>query len=262
VIGEAKTLVDHYAEVIMQRATKLEKISKVLVVDGYFAKLKFVNPICKETNLEVICRLRDDANLKYLYRGVQKTGRGRKRKYDGKVNVKDIDKRRVKKEFNNEEIAIYSGLIYSVGLKRKVKLCYVEFFNKRGKLVMYKIFFSTNEQRSGAEILSYYKARFQMEFNFRDGKQYTGLEQGQARSIKKLHFHFNASLTSVNIAKCIIRSEVDKNTSIPLSIGDLKMQLQNRNMLYRIFSIYGFDHKLIKLKEEYQEVIKFGTIAA
>lgn len=262
VIGQTKTLVDYYAELIIHRAASLEKISTVLAVDGYFAKNKFVTPICQETNLEIICRLRDDANLKYLFTGIQKTGRGRKRKYDGKVDVKKIDKRRIKKEFSNEEIAIYSGLVFSVGLKRKVKLCYVEFFNQEGEVEMYKIFFSTNEQRSGIEILSYYKARFQMEFNFRDGKQYTGLEQGQARSKKKLHFHFNASLTSVNIAKCIVRNNVDVNTSIPLSVGDLKIQLQNRNILYRIFSIYGFDHKLIKLNTEYQKILKFGTIAA
>lgn len=262
VIGDTRTLVDHYAELIMYRAETIEKISTVLVVDGYFAKYKFVNPISKETNLEVICRLRDDANLKYLYTGVQKTGRGRKRKYEGKVDVKKIDKRRIKKEFRNKDITIYSGVVYSVGLKRKIKICYVEFFNNEGKVEMYKIFFSTNEKRKGVEILSYYKARFQMEFNFRDGKQYTGLEHGQSRSTKKLHFHFNASLTSVNIAKCILRSNIDKNTSIPLSVGDLKMQLQNRNMLYRIFSIYGFDHKLIKLNNEYKEVLRFGSIAA
>lgn len=262
VIGDSKTLVDHYAELILQRAETLETISKILAVDGYFAKQKFISPIVEQTNLEVICRLRDDANLKYLFTGTQKSGRGRKRKYDGKIDVKNLDKQRIKKEFENKEIAIYSGVVYSVGLKRNIKLCYVEFFNKEGGVKMYKIFFSTNEQRSGVELLAYYKARFQMEFNFRDGKQYTGLEQGQSRSKKKMHFHYNASLTSVNIAKCILRQKVDKNTSIPLSVGDLKIQLQNRNMLYRIFSIYGFDHKLIKFERAYEEILKFGSIAA
>lgn len=262
VVGDHKTLVDHYAEVIVQRSEKLEEISAVLVVDGYFAKKKFVDAISEKTNLEVICRLRDDANLRYLYKGEQKKGRGRKLKYDGKINVKRIDKRRFKKELINEEMAIYSGEVNSVGLQRNIKISYVEFFNDDGDVATYKIFFSTNIDRSGVSILINYKARFQMEFNFRDGKQYTGLEHGQGRSKNKLHFHFNASLTSVNIAKCIIRNEVVESTSIPLSVGDLKIQLQNRNMLYRIFSIYGFDHKLIKLNTEYEQVINFGSIAA
>ena len=36
---------------------------------------------------------------------------------------------------------------------------------------------------------------------FRDSKQFTGLTNCQSRDIDKLHFHFNASLTTVNLAK-------------------------------------------------------------
>ena len=60
-----------------------------------------------------------------------------------------------------------------------------------------------------------------MEFIFRDAKQYTELEQCQARSEKKLNFHFNASLTAINLAKSILRDKVPKNDSIPLSVGNL-----------------------------------------
>ena len=39
------------------------------------------------------------------------------------------------------------------------------------------------------------------EFLFRDAKQFTGLTDCQARDADRLHFHFNASLTALNIAK-------------------------------------------------------------
>jgi hypothetical protein len=45
------------------------------------------------------------------------------------------------------------------------------------------------------------KSRFQIEFLYRDGKQHTGLNDYQARGQKKLYFHFNASLTAINLAK-------------------------------------------------------------
>lgn len=257
-----KSLVDHYAEVIIQRAEKLEQISRILVVDGYFAKKKFISQIDEQTNLEIICRLRDDANLNYLYNGKQKEGRGRKRKYDGKIDVKRIDKRKIKKIYSDEKLVLYSANVYSVGLKRVIKLCYAEFLDSEGSLQGHKMFFSTNLDTAAQKILKYYRARFQMEFNFRDAKQYTGLNNGQSRSKNKMNFHFNASLTAVNIGKYILRNEEDKKTAMPLSIGNLRIQFQNRNMLYRIFSIYGFDHKLIKLKEKYLDVIKFGSIAA
>ncbi|SFU70086.1 hypothetical protein SAMN05216364_10755, partial [Porphyromonadaceae bacterium KHP3R9] len=46
-----------------------------------------------------------------------------------------------------------------------------------------------------------YRTRFQIEFCFRDAKGFTGLMQSQARDVAKLSFNFNASLTSVNLAK-------------------------------------------------------------
>jgi len=41
--------------------------------------------------LEVICRLRPDANLKNIYNGYQKEGRSRAKKHAGKVELNKID---------------------------------------------------------------------------------------------------------------------------------------------------------------------------
>jgi len=37
--------------------------------------------------------------------------------------------------------------------------------------------------------------------SFRDAKQFTGLNHCQARSQKALNFHFNASMTALNLMK-------------------------------------------------------------
>jgi hypothetical protein len=50
-------------------------------------------------------------------------------------------------------------------------------------------------------ILDLYKSRFQIEFLYRDTKQFKGLNDCEARSENKLKFHFNASLTTINLAK-------------------------------------------------------------
>lgn len=260
--NKGKTIVDHYAGLIIERSEKLEHLSTILAVDGYFAKKKFVDAICEKTNLEIICRLRDDANLRYILNEPIKGKRGRPKEYDGKVDLKNIDKTKFKKEYENEDVRLYGLILNSVGLKRNIKVCIAEFLGKDGGVRTQKIFFSTKLERNTIEIYKYYKARFQMEFIFRDAKQYTGLDQCQARSEKKLNFHFNASMTAINMAKCILRNDVDKNISIPLSIGDLKLKFQNRNMLYRIFSIYALDHKLIKMDEDYDNILKYGNIAA
>ncbi|MEG4012971.1 MULTISPECIES: transposase [unclassified Microcoleus] len=61
--------------------------------------------------------------------------------------------------------------------------------------------FSTEFDLTGEQILEYDQARFQIEFIFRDTKQFTGLSSGQCRSGQRLNFHFNASLIALNLAK-------------------------------------------------------------
>jgi len=53
----------------------------------------------------------------------------------------------------------------------------------------------------GIADIDIYRSRFQTEFLYRNGKRYTGLNDSQARSENRLHFHFNTSITSINIAK-------------------------------------------------------------
>lgn len=58
---------------------------KYLAVDGAYAKENFVTGAV-HLQLHVISKLRCDANLRWLYTGEQKP-RGRRRKYEGKVEL-------------------------------------------------------------------------------------------------------------------------------------------------------------------------------
>lgn len=257
-----KTLIDHYSELLIAKKDILLTISNIIAVDAYFSKRKFVDKIIAEMGMEIISRMRDDANLLYRYQGKLKPGKGRPKLYAGKLNVKQVDKRRILKAYEDEEVTIYGGIVFSVGLKRYIKLAYVEFKNQDGEINSTKFFFSTNVYRDAKQILSYYRSRFQMEFLFRDAKQHAGLETCQARSEKKLHFHFNASLTAVNVGKAIIRKHHGNQDEIAISIADIKTELNNRLLAQTIFSIYGLDPNLLKNDDRFQQVLDFGKIAA
>lgn len=58
-------------------------------VDGYFAKKKYSDEVV-DLKLHPITKLRHDANCRFLYTGPHPHRRGRKRKYDGKVNFHDL----------------------------------------------------------------------------------------------------------------------------------------------------------------------------
>jgi len=51
---DGRTIVDHYEDVLVGKAEILIMLSAILVVDGYFAKKKFIDPILNLTKLEII----------------------------------------------------------------------------------------------------------------------------------------------------------------------------------------------------------------
>jgi len=256
------TLVDFYAQTIIDAAPQVSKISKHLAVDGYFAKQSFINPVCEQTDLDVICKFRKDANLKYLYNGLKKSGRGRPKKYGCKVDVKNIDKRRFKLLHQDEEVKVYQLICWSVNLKRKINLAYVEFLNEGESTERYALYFSTDLELNGLLIYKYYKARFQIEFLFRDAKQFTGLTQCQSRNENKLYYHFNMSLTSVNIGKATHSLNIEKEQRKSFSLADIKTCYFNELMLNLFLSNLDIDPELPKNKQAIKKLLGFGKIAA
>ncbi len=72
----------------------------------------------------------------------------------------------------------------------------VDYVDSDKKRQARKVFFSTGTTMSARDIFDIYRTRFQLEFVFRDAKQFTGLTHCQARNKEALSFAFNASLSS------------------------------------------------------------------
>lgn len=255
------TLPDYYLDLVVCQKNQFEKVSEYLVVDGYFAKKGFVKGIKEQTDFTLITKLRVDANLRYLYKGPY-SGKGRPKEFDGKVDLKNIDKRRFKKLEETEDEVIYTCVCNVVNLKCNGRIVYVQ-FKKQGKLTgKYAVYFCEDVNLDGQKVYQYYKARFQIEFLIRDGKQHTGLTHCQARSIEKLDFHFNASLTAVNLAKITQNPTMENQQNKPFSMANVKTLKFNELMLNRFFSIFQVDKELKENKNKIQEALEFGSIAA
>ena len=53
------------------------------------------------------------------------------------------------------------------------------------------LLYSSDTQLAPERIFHFYRARFHIEFAFREAKQHLGLNDGQACAQAKMHFHFN-----------------------------------------------------------------------
>jgi hypothetical protein len=258
---DSSNLLKHYAQVIIERKDTLQRLSNQIALDAYFSKKSFVDDITEKTVLNIISRLRSDSVLQYLYLG-EKTGkRGRPKEYDGKVNIHKPDMNHFNIVHQDEERIIFSAIVFAKALKRKIKLALVQYLDE-GKIKTTKIYFSIDLDLSAWHIVWFYGLRFQIEFIYRDGNQFTGLENSQARSEEKLYFHFNTALTTVSLAKSEYYLSLPKEKRKSFSMANVKTLYHNELLINRFFSVLGIDPNTHLNNPKIKELYHFGSIAA
>ena len=252
------SLIDWYAGVIKKYMKQILSITKYVVADAYFSKKNFVEKILG-CSLHLVSKLREDADLSYL--SIQpKTGkRGRPAKYGGKIDFKKLNHELFNQVVNDKGITAYSAIVYSKSLERNILLV-VELFQLKGKTI-YRLLFSTDTTQAPIDVIDIYHTRFQIEFGFRDAKQFAGLENSQARSGNKLNFHFNAALTTVNIAKMMQLSNPETREN-SFSMATYKILFHNTLLLSRFFRLFAINPNSIKNRQHVNELLNFGTMAA
>ena len=211
------TLLSYYASLVRENAASFKEYSNYVLADAYFSKSPFVDAVLS-TGMHFISRLRDDSVLKYRFTGEPTGKKGAPKKFSGVVDMNDFNPNQFSLDLSNEEITVYSAVVYSNAFKMDIKLA-IAIFYKNGTETARKMYFSTDLKQAGEKIVRYYQARFQIEFLYRDAKQHTGLTNCQARGKNKLDFHFNAALTAVNLAKNDWLS-TRENKDKPFSMSD------------------------------------------
>jgi hypothetical protein len=250
---EGETRVHDYVRHFKKDCYAFPEDALYVATDAYYTKALITNAIL-ESGFHQIGKMRCDANLRHLYTGEQKP-KGRRRVYDGKLIIGEVD--RLEFVGEQEGAKIYTAIVNCVNLKRSVRIVYLVKPSESG--VSFALLFSTDTELDALSILRYYEARFQIEFLFRDAKQFTGLMDCQARSEEALHSHFNASFAALNLIKWRDR-ELSPNRK-PISISSWKARFFNALLIERIFCNFGFDLSLIKSSSTYEELCNFGAVS-
>jgi DDE superfamily endonuclease len=226
---------------------------RYVITDGYDSKQKFLRGVWA-LGLEQSGKLRLDANLRALYQGPQHPGPGRPKTYDGKVPWDNLS-RFEKGETEDDGIVLYHQVLNHVQFQRNLRVVLVVDTKHHRKAVL----FSTDLNLGALTIYRYYKARFPIEFLFRDAKQFTGLTDCQARSQAKLNFHFQASLSAVTLAKLDARQH-NGDAASAFSMASLKRRAFNHHLIERISQHLAEGHSLEKSSPDYEELCNYGTI--
>ena len=252
------TRVDDYAKHLKNTRSLLPDSVRYLVADGYYCRAKFWEAV-RESDLNLISKLRVDANLNYLY-AAEKNKFGAPRKYDGKVDCNNLNNLTFVKEIK-PGVKLYSLVVWSCCLKCKIRLACISELQTNGKTKNI-LLFSTDINLPAEQILEYYQARFQIEFIFRDPKQFTGLSDCQSLNSQRLDFHFNASLIALNLAKYEAYNRHLSANPFVFSMASYKRREFNRHLLYTFISKLDLDPNLILNHPNLPSVLSYGTLAA
>ena len=158
-----------------------------------------------ELGFYIVSRFRDNACLHYIPKKEKK--RGRPRVKGDKIDLANLNLSCMEElHIDGLDGKAYTLEAYAKALKRRVRL--VIWRMPGGKC---KLFFSIKLSMTGEEVLKTYRTRFQIEFCYRDSKQFTGLMDCQARHKRQLDVDVQCELYEINFRHVPMPTEPNFN---------------------------------------------------
>jgi hypothetical protein len=238
---EGKSLIDHYVRLVEANKEHIKHFGNLLVADTYFGVSTYVKPVTA-MGIDIVSCLKANSALFYVPKPhTGKPKRGRPAQKDGKIDWKNLDNDRLPIVEQDEEKIVRSAKVYVKCLKMTVLLVAVDYLKEDGTLQTRKLYFSNRTDKDFTFILKHYQCRFQIEYLFRDAKQYTGLMHCQSTNEAKLLNHINVSLTTVSAAKATHWKEGE-----PFSMNEIKNYYHNLKMVELFSQALDLDPIAIK----------------
>lgn len=229
-----------------------------LLLDGQFGNNNALQ-MTLQCGLHLISKLRHDAALYFPYAGPY-SGRGPYRKYGDKLDYDNIPDRYL------QQVTIEDGLetrIYQMTLLHR------EFAQPLNVVIIVKIkletqshahvvLFSSDLNLAFDTLIDYYALRFQIEFNFRDAKQYWGLEDFMTVKETAVTNAANLSLFMVNVSHLLLRRFRQFNQQA--GVLDLKAHFHGRRFVSETLKLLPETPDPILLQQVFDTVSQLGCI--
>lgn len=260
---DALTRIDHAVTQVQTVRPHLPADIVFLAADGAYAKKKYVDGVI-DAGLQLVTKLRNDANMRFRYTGPRTGKQGRPKTYDGKVDWQDLsrfDQVDLSPLAAEPGVAGYTAELYHCSLKRWLRVIVLVWYTADGKR-HHAIFATTDLQCEALEVLRMYQGRFQIEFLFRDAKQFAGLTECQARNEAALNFHFNASLATVSATRAAMAQEQANDEAFVFSMATQKQITFNELFMAEISAKLECDLTCWKNHPAYEELRTYGALAA
>ena len=254
-LGRIKAMV----EALLRLITTVLSVT-YLVLDGHFGNHNALQ-MARQCNLHLISKLRCDAALYFPYTGPY-AGRGPHRQYGPKVDYDHLPVQYLKETTMEGHIAtcLYQMRVLHKEYAQPLNVVIIAKTNLRTQARAHVILFSSDLDLACARLVDYYGLRFQIEFNFRDAKQYWGLEDFMNVTPTGVTNAANLSLFMVNVA---YRLRADVHPRDPdYSVLDLKADCRGYKYVEETIKMLPEKPEPIVLRQILHKVAGLGRIHA
>ena len=175
----------------------------------------------RQVGLHLISKLRYNSALFFPYDGPY-WGRGPRRKYGKKVDYHHIPSTYLQSISMDKEIKtqIYQMSLWHKKFAEMLTIVVIVKTNLQTHKTAHVVLFSSDLTLRYDLLIDYYRLRFQLEFNFRDAKQYWGLEDFMNVNARPVYNGANLAMFMVNVSHALIRPMRAQWSAF--SVNDLK----------------------------------------
>jgi DDE superfamily endonuclease len=229
-----------------------------LVLDGHFGNHHALQ-MAQQQNLHLISKLRCDAALYFPYTGPY-AGRGPHRQYGDKVHYDALPVQYLKETTveGHMKTCVYQMQLLHKEFTQPLNVVIIVKINLRTQARAHVILFSSDLDLAYAPLIDYYGLRFQIEFNFRDAKQYWGLEDFMNVTPTGVTNAANLSLFMINVAYHL-RADVQARDP-DYSVLDLKADCRGSKYVEETIKLLPEKPEPILLAKIFNHIASLGRI--
>ena len=173
-----------------------------VALDGHFGNNNALQMV-RQCQLHLISKLRSDSALYFPYSGPQ-AKRGTRRKYGERVDYRGFPPQYLKQTTvaDGIETRTYQATLLHQEFAQPLNVVIIVKTNLQTQAWAHVVLFGSDLMLAWDKLVEYYRLRFQIEFNFRDAKQYWGLEDFMTVTETAVTNAANLSFFMVNVADC------------------------------------------------------------
>jgi len=230
------------------------------VMDGAFGNHNALQMV-RQCSLHLISKVRCDAALYFPYAGQQKKC-GACQKYGPKLDYANIPDQYLKETtiLDGIQTCIYQMTMWHKLFPDQLNVVIISKINLKTQARAHVVLFSSDLDLAYDKLIDYYRLRFQIEFNFRDAKQFWGLEDFMNIKQIPLYNAANLSMFMVNLSQVLLRHF--RPTCPNFSINDLKAYFRGHKYVIETLKLLPQMPEPIFIAQIFANIAQIGRINA